>query len=159
MQSQGYYPAINRPSGSSAGLFRGYWKERYGFLSRRLRDTQFQFEKILAHCLPGGHLRPDPYNVPSTLLARHGPEAASEFAQFEADHIPALERLVKDERIDCDFVMTRGIDVFLTRDLYLQMRERIQMLRDNHVAAARDIICVAEDEAEQVWNQLMICLV
>ena len=107
----------------------------------------------MAYIPLGGHVRPDPYNVPSTLLERNGPDTAAEFAQFEADHIPVLEKVIADEGIDCDFVVTRGIDVFLTCDLYIQMREKIQRLRDHHVSAAEAIVCVEYDEAEEVLVQ------
>lgn len=71
-------------------------------------------------------------------------------AKFEAEHIPAVQKVVHDEGIDCDFVVTRCTDTFLTHDLYLQMKEGIQLLKKNNVPEAESLFCAEGAEAEQV---------
>lgn len=60
----------------------------------------------------GGHLRPDLYGHIPTYIDRAGPEAAAEIAEFEIAHIQAIKKLVESEQIDCDFRLTRTIDVW-----------------------------------------------
>jgi hypothetical protein len=39
-------------------------------------------------------------------------EAAAEVAEFERAHVDAITELVRTEKIDCDFVLTKAIDCF-----------------------------------------------
>ena len=61
----------------------------------------------------GGHLKPDSFIRSSQILPTHGRRAAEEVASFEYRHLKAVGDVVKRERIDCDFVLTRCIDVSL----------------------------------------------
>ncbi|KAF4950356.1 hypothetical protein FSARC_13220 [Fusarium sarcochroum] len=61
----------------------------------------------------GGHVKPDGFlNVPRTAEI-YGMEAAAELAKFEAAHVYAVKALVERENLDCDFNITRALDVFL----------------------------------------------
>lgn len=103
----------------------------------------------------GGHLKPDPYNRPAQVAAAHGIEAAAELAEFEASHIPAVKKLVEDENIDCDFVLTRCVDVLLTDDIYGRMKAGVDMLRKNGVSVLRDVFFAEGSKAEQVHFSLI----
>jgi hypothetical protein len=45
-----------------------------------------------------------------------GLEAAVEVAGFEFDHVPTIAALVKKEKIDCDFTLTRSFDVYTVKE-------------------------------------------
>ncbi|RHZ60856.1 hypothetical protein CDV55_106812 [Aspergillus turcosus] len=64
----------------------------------------------------GGHLRPDLYGHIPTYIDRAGPEAAAEIAEFEIAHVQAIKKLVEREQIDCDFRLTRTIDVWCNEE-------------------------------------------
>ncbi|RDW82618.1 FAD dependent oxidoreductase superfamily protein-1 [Coleophoma cylindrospora] len=64
----------------------------------------------------GGHLKPDTYFNISKYSSKYGAEAAAEVARFEAGNIPAVKALVEKEAIDCDFHLTRAIDVYLDKE-------------------------------------------
>jgi hypothetical protein len=64
----------------------------------------------------GGHLRPDLYGHIPTYVDRAGPEAGAEIAEFEIAHIHAIKRLIEEENIDCDFTLTRSIDVWCNKE-------------------------------------------
>ncbi|KAL1647330.1 hypothetical protein SLS58_002658 [Diplodia intermedia] len=61
----------------------------------------------------GGHLKPDVYFQVPKYTALFGAEAADELAAFEASQVLAVKELVERERIDCDFGLTRAVDVCL----------------------------------------------
>lgn len=82
---------------------------------------------------------------------RYGKEAAEEVASFEARHIKEIRDLVEKDKIDCDFVLTRAMDVCL----YDAGRDRLQMACDKLKAASistveNDIIYSNEQNAENV---------
>jgi hypothetical protein len=61
----------------------------------------------------GGHVKPDTYfNVPK-YTKLYGPEMAAKLAAFESSQVLAVKELVEKEKIDCDFHLTRTIDVYL----------------------------------------------
>lgn len=64
----------------------------------------------------GGHLRPDLYGHIPTYVDRAGAEAGLEIAQFEISHINAIKKVIEKENIDCDFTLTRTIDVWCNED-------------------------------------------
>ena len=95
-------------------------------------------------------MKPDPYNRPATIATTHGVEAASECANFEAAHLPAIKKVVEEERIDCDFVMTRCCDVLLTDDIFRYMKAGVEMLRKKKLSVMDDVHFAEGPEAEQV---------
>ncbi|KAJ5363464.1 uncharacterized protein N7496_009177 [Penicillium cataractarum] len=74
----------------------------------------------------GGHMKPDIYNFVATIEAEHGVEAAAEVAAFEANHVHAIKDFVDKEKIDCDYTVTKAIDVQLSSDHF-------QKLKNGHV--------------------------
>lgn len=61
----------------------------------------------------GGHLKPDLYFNAALSEKRFGPRVAEELARFETQQVTDVKRLVEKEQIDCDFELTRALDVFL----------------------------------------------
>lgn len=61
----------------------------------------------------GGHVKPDVYFNLTKYSKKFGVEAATEFAKFEAANVTAVKNVVEKESIDCDFVLTRAMDVYL----------------------------------------------
>lgn len=88
----------------------------------------------------GGHLKPDPYNRPASLALTHGVEVAAEVAAFEAATLQAVKQAVEEEQIDCDFVLTRAVDVLMTDAIHDRMRAGFDRLRRAGVdVVARDV--------------------
>ncbi|KAK5046603.1 hypothetical protein LTR84_007364 [Exophiala bonariae] len=61
----------------------------------------------------GGHLKADVYYGAAVNERLYGIQVAEQLSKFEVDQIFSVKRLVEKEKIDCDFELTRGIDVFL----------------------------------------------
>ncbi|KAH9908420.1 FAD dependent oxidoreductase [Xylariomycetidae sp. FL2044] len=96
----------------------------------------------------GGHLKPDPYVRPANLARTHGADAASEVAAFEARHLDAVKRLVEEEDIDCDFVLTRCVDALMNEPIYERIKAGVQMLRSHDVPVMRDVFFAEGEQAE-----------
>ncbi|OHW89908.1 FAD dependent oxidoreductase [Colletotrichum incanum] len=98
----------------------------------------------------GGHLKPDPYNRPSSLVSTHGIEAATECAEFEARNLPAVKSVIEAEGIDCDFVLTRAVDALMSDAICHRMKSGVDMLRKNGVSVMKDVYYADGAEAEQL---------
>lgn len=59
----------------------------------------------------GGHLKPDTYRQYLDFVKKYGARGAAEIVNFETSHIPAMAKLINEEGIECDFVVTRACDV------------------------------------------------
>ncbi|KAK6213157.1 FAD dependent oxidoreductase [Colletotrichum tabaci] len=98
----------------------------------------------------GGHIKPDPYSRPSSLVATHGIEAATECAEFEARNLPEVKKAIEAEGIDCDFVLTRAVDALMSDAICHRMRSGVEMLRKNGVSVMKDVYFAEGAEAEQL---------
>lgn len=61
----------------------------------------------------GGHLKSDVYYAAPVNQRSYGIKVAEQLSRFEVEQVFSVKRLVEKEHIDCDFELTRGIDVFL----------------------------------------------
>ncbi|ODQ47890.1 hypothetical protein PICMEDRAFT_15765 [Pichia membranifaciens NRRL Y-2026] len=59
----------------------------------------------------GGHLKCDLYYGYEGFLRKYGEKDAASIHNFEYDHIRATKALVEEEKIDCNFVITRACDI------------------------------------------------
>jgi hypothetical protein len=59
-----------------------------------------------------GHLRPDLYGHIPKYIERFGVEDGTRLAEFEMVHVQAIKKPIREERIDCDFSLTRTCDVW-----------------------------------------------
>lgn len=61
----------------------------------------------------GGHLKPDPYLAAARWSQAYGAAMAAEMVEFEMRQLWHVKKLVDEEKIDCDFELTRAMDVFV----------------------------------------------
>ncbi|KAF4973696.1 hypothetical protein FSARC_85 [Fusarium sarcochroum] len=98
----------------------------------------------------GGHLKPDSYNAISRLAKEYGMEAAAEVANFETANVGAVAEFIRQNDIDCDFVMTRAVDVQLQAQHHEKLVQGYQSLLDYGVEATKETYCVPPRIAENV---------
>ena len=60
----------------------------------------------------GGYARPDLYGHIPKYIERAGLRAGAEIAELEIANLRALQKVIRDEKIDCDFTLARSIDVW-----------------------------------------------
>lgn len=107
----------------------------------------------------GGHVKPDTYFNVSKYTQMYGEAAAAELAAFEAAHVYAVKDLVEDEGLDCDFHITRAVDVYLDPEHARQTEEAHRKLVAAGVVNLRDVAFIPKKDAERVrapphghWN-------
>ena len=72
----------------------------------------------------GGHARPDFYGHIPTYIDRAGDRAGAEIAEFEIKNLIAVKKVIEQEKIDCDFTLTRSIDVWCNAEAAEKARIR-----------------------------------
>ncbi|GAB7351047.1 hypothetical protein MBLNU459_g1529t1 [Dothideomycetes sp. NU459] len=87
----------------------------------------------------GGHLKPDVYFQVPKYQKLFGNEAAAEIARFEASQVYAVKDLVEKENIDCDFTLTRAVDVCLDEEHAAKCKLEFDQLVADKVASVRDV--------------------
>ncbi|POS69571.1 FAD dependent oxidoreductase [Diaporthe helianthi] len=98
----------------------------------------------------GGHLKPDPYNRPASVAISHGFEEAAECASFEAATLSAVKTVIEEEQIDCDFVLTRAVDVLMTDAINDRMKAGFDLLRKGGLSVMNDVSYQGGPGAEQL---------
>jgi len=61
----------------------------------------------------GGHVKPDTYYNVSKYERIYGTQQAAELAKFESSGVYATKQLVEKEGLECDFHLTRAVDVYM----------------------------------------------
>ena len=84
------------------------------------------------------------------MLESHGKEAADEVASFETRHLTEIGKLVKREKIDCDFVLTRATDVCLYEKGSRDLAGKLDRLVDAGVVGIDDVFHCLGEKAEGV---------
>ncbi|CAG7954251.1 unnamed protein product [Penicillium olsonii] len=97
----------------------------------------------------GGHMKPDIYNGIAGLAVDHGVEAAAEVAAFEAKHVTYLKQFVENENIQCDYVVTKAIDVQLSQAHSAKLKEGYDRLIQNGCEPTATATFVDTPEAEK----------
>nr|RBQ95949.1 hypothetical protein FVER53263_08500 [Fusarium verticillioides] len=98
----------------------------------------------------GGHLKPDSYNAISGYTSEYGIEAAAEVASFEAANVKAVTEYVQQNKIDCDFVLTRAVDVQLSTGHQHRIKEGYDKLIAAGIETTKDTFCVEGKDAEMM---------
>ncbi|KAH8886261.1 FAD dependent oxidoreductase superfamily protein [Thozetella sp. PMI_491] len=98
----------------------------------------------------GGHVKPDVYFNILNYTKRYGAEAAAAVASFEAANVYAVKELVEREGIDCDFTLTRAIDVYLDPDHAKATEEAYRELLRIGAADLKDIQMLKGKDAETI---------
>ena len=98
----------------------------------------------------GGHLRPDMYGQMHKLLKNGGIEKGIEVVEFEVAHLHALKDLIEKEKIDCDFTLTRSIDVWCNEKAAIRAKDIHDTLLSRNVAYMKDVFFVLGKDAEGI---------
>ena len=57
------------------------------------------------------------YGHASRFISRHGVEATAEIVKYEISHLRIIADVIEREKIDCDFTLTRSLDVYFDKDV------------------------------------------
>ncbi|KAL8408255.1 hypothetical protein RB594_006889 [Gaeumannomyces avenae] len=98
----------------------------------------------------GGHIKPEMYYSLAKYAKAYGMEAAAELSAFEVAHVYALKELIEKEGIDCDFQLTRAIDVFLDAGHFAKTEAAFHELVEAGLATLRDVAVVGKQHAEWI---------
>ncbi|KAK2674315.1 hypothetical protein RAB80_009299 [Fusarium oxysporum f. sp. vasinfectum] len=98
----------------------------------------------------GGHLKPDSYNAISGYAFEYGIEAAAEVASFEAANVKAVTEYIQQNKVDCDFVLTRAVDVQLSTGHQLRIKEGYDKLIAAGLEPTKDTFSVEGNDAEMM---------
>jgi hypothetical protein len=78
-------------------------------------------------------------------------DAAREVAEFELSHIKALQDVIRTEQIeDCDFLLTRNMNVYLDQDRGNETKRAIEKLREMGCGFVDDLFVLNDKDAESV---------
>lgn len=81
---------------------------------------------------------------------QYTPSQAASFARFEAQNVLAVKNLVEEEGIDCDFVLTRAVDVYLDEEHSRATLENFGKLKELGKADLREVEVLEGREAKEV---------
>lgn len=95
-------------------------------------------------------MKPDMYFNVSKHTSMFGATAAAEVALFEAANVYAVKGLVEREDLDCDFQLTRSLDVYMDPQHAKDTEEAWRKLGREGVADLRDVAFVSGKDAERV---------
>ncbi|GAM82373.1 hypothetical protein ANO11243_003520 [Dothideomycetidae sp. 11243] len=98
----------------------------------------------------GGHIKPDTYYNVSKYERLYGAAQAAQLAEFEASQVYAVKHLVEYEQLDCDFHLTRAVDVYLNRDHADQTIKAYKQLSQAGVVDMKDVALTEGKDAERV---------
>ena len=98
----------------------------------------------------GGHLRPDMYGHVPKFMDRAGIERGLEVPEFEIAHLNAIKCLIEKENIDCDFTLTRSIDVWCNEEAALKAKQVYDMLVSRNLEYMKDVFFVLGKDAEGI---------
>ncbi|KAK6394582.1 hypothetical protein LTR65_001373 [Meristemomyces frigidus] len=98
----------------------------------------------------GGHIKPDVYYNILKYVKKYGAEQAAAVARFEAANVLAVKQLVEREKIDCDFVLTRALDVYLNEEHAKATNEAYRELAELGDVNLADVHYTEGQNAEKV---------
>lgn len=81
---------------------------------------------------------------------QYTPSQAASFARFEAQNVLAVKNLVEEEGIDCDFVLTRAVDVYLDEEHSRATLENFGKLKELGKADLGEVEVLEGREAVEV---------
>ncbi|KAK8050786.1 hypothetical protein PG994_012516 [Apiospora phragmitis] len=100
----------------------------------------------------GGHVKLKPTSITS-IIQKHGPAAADQFAALVRAQLDALKEIVERERLDdCEFELRRSYDVFLHADEAAEMEAKWRECRERGYPWTREHDFVGARFAERVTS-------
>lgn len=115
--------------------------------SRQKKNNFLTFTSLTS---TGGHIKPDMYYNILKYSHQYTPSQAASFARFEAQNVLAVKHLVEEEGIDCDFVLTRAVDVYLDEEHSRATLENFGKLKELGKADLREVEVLEGGEAVEV---------
>jgi hypothetical protein len=100
-------------------------------------------------------LKPDSYNQISDYAKKHGIDAAAEVANFEVANVLAVQDYITSEKVDCDFVLTRAVDVQFNEEQHRKLKSGHRLLATANVEATKRTYCAPDDRAETVCRLVL----
>lgn len=97
-------------------------------------------------------MKPDLYNFIANLAKDYGVEAAAEVAAFEAKHVYAVKEFVEKEGIDCDYTVTKAVDVQLDESHFNKLQDGYRRLIAGGSKATANARIIGAREAEAVCS-------
>ncbi|KAM5362957.1 hypothetical protein ACJA88_013781 [Fusarium oxysporum] len=98
----------------------------------------------------GGHCRPDLYGHIPTYIDRAGERAGAEIAEFEIANLRAIKKIIDEEKIDCDFTLTRSIDVWCNEDSAKKAEAVYQSMVSHNFEYMDDVVFYTGDKVEGI---------
>ncbi|KAF5533883.1 FAD dependent oxidoreductase [Fusarium phyllophilum] len=98
----------------------------------------------------GGHVKPDTFSDIPKFVKLFGSAATAELAEFEAAHVFAVKDLVESENIECDFHLTRALDVYLDEKHADEVRTTYKDLSQKRNMNLADVAFIDDKDAERV---------
>lgn len=99
----------------------------------------------------GGHLKPASYSIASYNEKTYGTKMARRLLKFEFDQVWDVKRLIEKESIDCDFVLTRGMDVYTNPEVADATLAAFEALKSDGFDFPDDLYVVTDPQkAEQI---------
>ncbi|KAK7457475.1 hypothetical protein CaCOL14_001504 [Colletotrichum acutatum] len=98
----------------------------------------------------GGHVKPDTYFQVPKYTKLFGSEQAAALAAFEASNVYAVKELVESEGLDCDFHLTRAVDVYLDPEHAKETEAAYRELVKAGVVNMKDVAFTPKKDAERV---------
>ena len=86
----------------------------------------------------------------------YGVEAAAELAAFEAANVYAVKNLVESEGLDCDFQLTRAVDVYLDAQHAKETENAWRNLKEQGVVNLSDVAFTLGEDAKRVSHFLFV---
>ncbi|KAF9774360.1 hypothetical protein IL306_007641 [Fusarium sp. DS 682] len=96
----------------------------------------------------GGHCRPDFYGHIPTYIDRARERAGAEIAEFEIANLRAIKKIIEEEKIDCDFTLTRSIDVWCNEDAAKKAEAVYQTMVSHNFEYMDDVVFYTGDKVE-----------
>lgn len=84
------------------------------------------------------------------LIAKYGIQEAVEISKFEISHIQVIKDLIEKEGIDCEFTLTRSMDVFLDEEPALECKKAFDLLMAYGFTSVKEVQFTPAKYAEGV---------
>lgn len=83
-------------------------------------------------------------------IKKYGLQMAMEISKFEMSHIQVMKEIIERAEIDCDFTLTRSMDVFLEEEPALKCQRVNELMANSGVTSLRDVQFTPAKDAEGV---------